>query len=117
MKFSARDMWNAVEFGLFYRQPLGWKLEKFSVFGHKKDKTQIKFFECCNADGYEKMPLMVIGTVLNPRPFKKNSGQELGFDYHAKKKALMNTGLLYGWQIRFDNNIGRKKGQKMSFLI
>ena len=28
---------------------------------------------------------MIIGTAKKPRPFKNKSGEELGFDYYAKK--------------------------------
>lgn len=83
--FAARDTWNADEFGLFYRQPPGWTLSKNVVSGHKKEKTRMTFLACSNADGSEKMKLMMIRTAMNPRAFKKKSGEELGFDYHANK--------------------------------
>lgn len=89
-KYSRRDVWNADEFGLFYRQPPGWTLSKTPVSGHKQDKTRITCLACCNWDGSEKFPLMVIGRANRPRPFGKKSGQELGFDYHHNKKAWMN---------------------------
>eukprot|EP00171_Calliarthron_tuberculosum_P004123 IDg4123t1 len=117
MTFSARDTWNADEFGLFYRQPPCWTLSNGVVSGQKKEKTRMTFLACCNGDGSEKMKLMVIGTARNPRPFKKKSGQDLGFDYHANKKAWMNTPLFYAWLIRFDNFIDRKPGRKVLLMI
>lgn len=88
MKFSARDTWHLVEFGLFYTQPPGWTLSEVILSGNKKDKTCMEFLAFCNGYGSEKMPLMMIGTKQNLRSFKKKSGQELGFDYHANKKNL-----------------------------
>lgn len=40
--------------------------------------------------------MMVIGTAGNPHTFKKNKGQELGFDYHKNKNARMTSSLLFG---------------------
>lgn len=117
MTFEARDTWNADEFGLFYRQPPGWTLSNGTVSGHKKDKTRLTFLACCNADGSEKIKLMAIGSALNPRAFKKKSGQELGFDYHANKKAWMNTPLFFAWLVRFDNCIGRTVGRRVLLLV
>jgi len=85
--------------------------------GHKKEKTRITCLACCNSDGTEKMPLMVIGSALNPRPFKKKSGQELGFDYHANKKAWMTTVLFCEWLRRLDRYVGRTAGRKILLLI
>lgn len=59
----------------------------------KNGKTRANFLVCCNSDGSRKMQLMLIGMALNQHPFKKNTGQELGFDYHEKKKLWMNTSL------------------------
>lgn len=117
MTFDARDIWNADEFGLFYRQPPSWTLSRKVVSGSKKEKTRITFLACCNADGTEKMPLMIIGSALNPRAFKKKSGQELGFDYHANKKAWMNAPLFFSWLQRLDQFIGRQEGRKILLLI
>lgn len=76
----------------------------------KKKKTEITFIEFCNGHPSKKMQIMVIGTALNPNKFHKKSGQQLGFDYHAKKKAWMNKPLFYDWVIRLDNYIGKNRG-------
>lgn len=119
MTYEARDVWNADEFGLFFRQPLGWTLspKEKKPSGHKKDKTRITFLPCCNSDGSEKMPLMIIGRSEKPRAFGKSSGCELGFDYHWNKKAWMNQHLFFSWLERFDRYISREKGRKVLLLI
>lgn len=63
------------------------------------------------------MPLVVIGTALNPHPFMKKSGQELELDFHANKKPWMNKKLFYAWLILFQNKIGRTEGRKFLLLI
>lgn len=44
-------------------------------------KDRITLLVCANADGSEKVELMIIGTAKKPHPFKKKCGEELGFDY------------------------------------
>lgn len=117
MNFDARDTWNADEFDLFYRQPPSWTISGNVVSGHKKEESRITFLACCNADGTEKMPLMIIGSALNLRALKMKSGQELGFDYHAKKKAWMNAPQFFSWIQRLDQYIGREEGRKILLLI
>lgn len=97
MSYDPKDVWNADEFGLFFRQALGWTLSKKgrAPSGYKKDKTRITFLAACNATGTEKMPLMIIGNSCRPRPFGRKSGAELGFDYHYNSKAWMNKDLFF----------------------
>ena len=53
-EYETKDVWNADEFGLFYRQQLGWSLSQKQHSRFKKDKTRIMFLGCCNWDGSEK---------------------------------------------------------------
>lgn len=115
--FAFDDVWNADEFGLFYRQPPNWTLANTSVSGFKKEKTRLTFLACCNNDGSERLKLMVIGTALKPRAFQKKSGQEYGFDYHANKKAWMTKELFFAWLKRFDEYVARKPGRKILLLL
>lgn len=115
--FAFDDVWNADEFGLFYCQPPNWTLANTSVSGFKKEKSRLTFLACCNNDGSERLKLMVIGTANNPRAFKKKTGQELGFDYHANKKAWMTKELFFAWLNRFDQYVARKPGRKILLLL
>lgn len=117
MTFSARDIWNADEFGLFYRQPSNWTLCKGNVSGHKKEKSRLSLLACCNADGFEKLPLTIIGNAERPRAFKKRSGRDLGFDYHWNKKAWMTAEFFFEWLRRLDRYIGRETGRKILLLV
>lgn len=86
MTFSARGTWNADELCLFYQQTPGWTLSKGIFSGHKKNKTRMTFLASCNADGLEKMPLMMIGTAQNPRSLKNNQDRSLGATTTRTKK-------------------------------
>lgn len=115
--YAHKDVWNADEFGLFYRQPPTWSLSNTSVTGFKKEKSRLTFLACCNNDGSEKFPLMIIGNAERPRPFNRKYGRELGLDYYANKKAWMNMQLFHAWLHRFDAYIGRTPGRKVLLLI
>lgn len=98
--FAMQEVWNANEFGLLFRQPPGWSLSATSVQSTKKEKTRVTFLACCNTDGTEKYPLMVIGRARCPPPFIKKSGKELGFNYHANQKAWMTKAIIFrGWNV------------------
>lgn len=73
--------------------------------GRKKDKTRLTYLACANADGSEKIPLLCIDRAHKPRPFKKKTGQELGFDYHNNQKAWMTSVLFFDWLRRLSGYV------------
>lgn len=77
MTASARDTCKADELYPFYCHPPVWTPSNEAVSGYKKENTSIKLLACCNADGSGNIPLMVIGSALNHRPFKKNQRRTL----------------------------------------
>lgn len=117
LRFKPSDIWNADEFGLFYRQPPGWSLSAKAAPGFKKDKTRMSFLACCNSDGSEKFPLMIIGNALRPRPFHGKYGHDLGFDYYANKKAWMTQLLFFAWLGRLDGYIGLTENRKILLMV
>ena len=68
-EYETKDVWNADEFRLFYRQPPVLSLSQKQPSGFKKDKMRITFLGCRNLDGSEKCPLLIIGNSLRPPPF------------------------------------------------
>ena len=85
--------------------------------GRKKAKDRITVLPCSNADGIEKIELMIIGKALIPRVFKNKSGQELGLDYHANKKAWMTATLFFEWLARFHTYISKTPGRQALLLL
>lgn len=116
-QYDPKDVWNADEFGLFYRQAPGWTLSHQPVVGLKKEKSRITFLACCNANGEEKFPLMVIGNSQKPRVFRGKSGRELGFDYWSNKRAWMTKELFFDWLRRLDNYVAHTRGRKILLLV
>lgn len=68
--FNLSDIWNADECGLFNKMVPDRTISQIQLAGRKKGRTRITFLPCCNADGSEKCPLMIIGKAHKPRPFK-----------------------------------------------
>lgn len=64
-----------------------------------------------------RMPLMIIGRAWKPHPFNYKNGTELGFDYHADKKAWITKVLFVDWLRRLHWFIGQTLGQKISFVL
>lgn len=58
--------------------------------GRKKEKKELMLFYvlCCNADGSDKLKVMVIGRAQNPRCFK-NFNVSAFADYRYNKNAWM----------------------------
>ena len=86
-KHSPKDVFNADECGLFYCMAPDRTIAREASPGRKMAKYRITILPCANADGSEKIELMVIGSSKMPRVLKKESGADHGFDYHSKKKA------------------------------
>lgn len=116
--YAKQDIFNAVESALNYKMAPD-KTVPPDVLpdtqGAREDRITLLF--CCNADGSEKMELMVIGSVYNPRSFGRQTGQDLGFNYHANPNAWMTSSLFFDWLLRFDARIGRTPGRHVALLI
>lgn len=83
----------------------------------KNKKLESLFLVCCNTEGFEKIPLMTIGSALNPPAFKNKSDQKLGFDYNANKKAWMIFLLYFSWPQLRDQFIDIQEERKFLLLI
>lgn len=115
--YELRDIYNADEFGLFYRMAPDKTIAREQLEGRKKDKKRLSVLACSNADGSHKVPLLIIGNAHKPRFFKGKTGHQLGFDYHSNKKAWMTTAVFFDWLKRFDDYIGMRPGGKPVLLL
>lgn len=88
-KYSANDIFNADETGLFFKltpdKTLKFKGEK--CVGGKLSKERITVLVAANMNGTEKRKLLVIGKSKNPRCFKNI--KQLPVTYKANKTAWM----------------------------
>lgn len=92
------QIFNADESGLYFKNtPTNTYVDKDAVTapGRKVNKERLTFMPCSNMDGTLKLPLMVIGKYLNPRPLKNL--RELPVYYTASKNAWMTRTLFKTW--------------------
>lgn len=114
--FSPNDVFNADEFGLFFKlmpdKSLVYKDDK--CHGGKRSKERISILACANADGTEKIKLLVVGKAKSPRCFK--NVRSLPGEYVAQRRAWMTGEQFVLWVKQMDAKF-RKKNRKILLLI
>ena len=114
-KYDLNQIYNADEFGLFYRaQPnksLHLKNENCVVGKHSK--LRLTRLTAANAVG-EKLPLFVIGKSKKPRYFKYI--KHLSCRYRSQKRSWMDSILFEEWVREFDRRF-TKEGRKIVLLV
>ena len=68
----------------------------------------------CNADGSEKLPLLVIGKSLKPRCFK--NVKKLPVEYRANKRAWMTSKIFTEWLVSLEKHFTSQK-RKIVLII
>jgi hypothetical protein len=68
----------------------------------KQNKERLTLAMCCNADGPDKLPLLVIGKYENPRCFKNVNRDSFGCKYRSNPKAWMTQVIFLEWLKGFD---------------
>ncbi len=70
--------------------------------GRKQNKERFTLAVCCNADGSDKLPLLVIGKYENLRCFKNVNRDSFGCKYRSNPKAWMTQVIFLEWLKGFD---------------
>jgi hypothetical protein len=97
------------ETGLFYRMQVDNSLATRQLEGRKQNKEHITITVCCNADGFDKLPLWIIGKLFCPRCFKNINIDNLDYKYHANKNAWMTQNVFKLWLTAFDRHMDGRK--------
>ncbi|KAI1004883.1 hypothetical protein K3495_g3333 [Podosphaera aphanis] len=101
--------------GLFDNLSSDKTIAQKQIQGLKKDKTRITLCLASNADGSDKLELMIIGHFKKPRCFQSKSGNQPGFYYRSNNKAWMTRDLFQEWLLKFIEKI--KKEQRYFLLL
>lgn len=116
-QYEPCDVYNADETGLFFQmlpsKTLDLKGQK--CHGGKHSKQRVTILLCCNMDGTDKRPLLVIGRSEKPRCFKGNR-RSLPIQYAANKKAWMSRALFSRWVEAFNADM-RKAGRSVALFL
>lgn len=111
-----KDLWCANEFGHCYKMaPESAALPSdgnggVATLQRTSDlkpnfKNRITYLVCVNANGSERMPLLVVGRSPRPRVFEGKTREELDFDYFSSQDALMTSTIFFEWLMRFESHI------------
>jgi hypothetical protein len=86
-QYALADIYNMDKTMLFYRMQVDNSLATRQLESCKQNKEHITITVCCNADGFDKLPLWIIGKSFRPRCFKNINIDNLDCKYHANKNA------------------------------
>ena len=114
--YPLRDVYNMDETGLFWKATPDTTLATEALLGTKKQKARISLGNCSNADGSDKLSLLIIGSSLKPHCFSRNriNIASINIMWRHNKKAWMTTVIMLEWLTWFDKRI---HGRKILLLI
>jgi len=114
--YEPRNIYNADEFGLFYKM-----LPKKSLYykgkqckGGKLSKVRITGYLCTNMDGSAKQKLVIIGKYEKPRCFKKV--KKLPVIYYNNSAAWMTKTIFEGIITKFNKKILKEERNVLLFI-
>jgi hypothetical protein len=76
--------------------------------GRKQNKERLTPAVCYNANGLDKLPLLVIGKYENPCCFKNVNRDSFGCKYRSNSKAWMTQIIFLEWLKGFDARMARR---------
>ena len=115
-KYSARDLYNADETGIYYRTvpdgTLTFSTDKLS--GSKRAKERVTAVVAVNMDGSDKRPLFIIGKSKEPRCFK--GIPQLPTPYAHSSNAWMTGTIFRKWLVEFNKDMV-KEDRHIALLV
>ena len=115
--FLVPDIFNAGEYGVFYRLSPTRTIAPGQLNRRKKQKQRFTVLGCCNADSTERVPPLVIEHSANSRCFRGRCVDESRFEYRSMPKAWMSQELFFDWLHRFEAYIARTAGRLVGLLV
>ncbi|XP_045520537.1 tigger transposable element-derived protein 4-like [Pieris brassicae] len=114
--YKPRDIFNADEFGLFFKlmPDKSYVFKGETCHGGIVSKERLTVLSCANSDGSEKLPLLVIGKAKNPRCFK--NVKSLPVTYDAQSRAWMTSIRFIDWLKAVDDHFQIKCRRIILFI-
>ena len=115
-EFAPKDIYNADETGLFWLMTPDTTLASMPQKGRKHIKSRITLHVCTNADGSDKLPLLILGNAKNPRAFgpKMRNTRDMNFRWDSNKNAWMTGQIMKEWLHWFD---GKMAGRQVLLIL
>ena len=106
-QYSAEDVYNADETGLYYRaMPDGSLYYKYeNLMGSKRAMDRITILVCANMSGTDKKKLLVIGKSAKPRCFKGLNVESLPVQYLSNSNAWMTAAIFNRWIEKWNDEL------------
>ncbi|KFM74085.1 Tigger transposable element-derived protein 4, partial [Stegodyphus mimosarum] len=116
--FSADDIYNVYEIGLYYRAtPHGWLSYKhIALSSSKKAMDRVTVLRCSNMSGTDRRKLLVIRKGTKPRCFKVLRMDSLPAVYRANRNTWMTSELFKGWLKDWDRELQRQSRKVLLLL-
>ncbi|CAG5040936.1 unnamed protein product [Parnassius apollo] len=116
--YSADDIFNADEAGLFYKclPNKTFTLKGESCHGGKLSKERITILLGANMSGTEKLPILLIGKSKSPRCFKGVTNKTLPVNYQNNKKAWMTCTIFSDWLKNINQEMKAQKRKILMFV-
>lgn len=116
-QYQPQDVFNADETGLFFNMPPNKTIGSAPAPGLSKNKKRITVLLACNSTCTERLEPLFIGHFQSPRPFNKQTPEELGVQYYANKTAWMTAEIFSFWLGELDRYVGQTPGRKILLLL
>ena len=115
LNYALRDIFNADEFGLFYKAlpDKSMHLKSEDCVGGKCSKVRLTGLAAASATG-EKLLIFVIGKSKKPRCF--NGVRNLPCRYRAQNKSWMDSQLFEDW-VREQDRKFEREGRKVALVV
>ena len=115
--YSANNIFNADETGLFFRcmPTRTLNIKGLKCFNGEQSKERLSILFCCSLDG-EKLPPLVIGKSANPRALKGFPPGNLGVIYRNNRKAWMTGEIFSEWLLKIDRKFRSENRKILLFL-
>lgn len=103
--YDPGSIYNFDETALFYKMMPSKTISSLSKkSGTKQSKQRVSLAVCCNADGTDKLPLLMIGTAKKPRCFQ-NFNYSSMIDYKHNSRGWMTSLIFNEWLTCFDKKM------------
>ncbi|XP_045496574.1 tigger transposable element-derived protein 4-like [Colias croceus] len=114
--YEPRDIFNAGEFGLFFKlmPDKSYVFKGETCHDGKASKERLTVPACANSDGSEKLRLLVIGKAKNPRCFK--NVRSLPVTYDAQSRSWMTAIRFIDWLKALDDHLQIKCRRIILFI-
>lgn len=115
-EYKQNDIFNADEFGLFWRlfPSKTYKVKGNTFKSAKKSKERVSVLVGANMSGTEKLKLLVIGRSMEPRCFRNKKA--LPVVYHNSEKSWMNGDLFIEFLKKLNYKM-KKNNRKIALII